>query len=214
MTIGSDGLHVESTSFSRALPRILDITERALVTLTFMYFFAANLASRNPLNIGVAATEAIPVFYILLRKPTDSVSLSPLDWALAVIGTVGPMLARPGGEPLNDGVLAASLWVAGMFISIAAKFSLNRRFGVAPANRGVQARGAYAFIRHPMYTGYLLMNAGYLIYNPTLFNVVVYTIAWGCQLGRIHREEAWLRRDPAYCDYAKAVRFRVFPGLI
>jgi len=214
MTIGANGLHIEGAPYGRFLPRALDITERSLVTLTFIFFFAANLASLNPLNIGVALTESITVFWILLRKPADSISLSPLDWALAIVGTVGPMFARPGGEALTEGLLPACLWVAGMFISVAAKLSLNRRFGVAPANRGVQARGAYAFIRHPMYTGYLLMNGGYLLLNPTIFNGIVYAIAWACQLGRIHREEAWLRRDPAYRDYSKSVRFRVFPGLI
>ena len=214
MTVGADGRQIEDLPYGRFLPRALDLTERSLMTLTFIFFFAANFASLNPMNIGIAATEAIPVFYILLRKSADSISLSPLDWALAIVGTVGPLFARPGGEALTHGVLPACLWVAGMFISLAAKFSLNRRFGLAPANRGVQARGAYAFIRHPMYAGYLLINAGYLLLNPTIFNGIVYSIAWSCQLGRIHREEAWLRRDPAYRDYIKSVRFRVFPGLI
>jgi protein-S-isoprenylcysteine O-methyltransferase Ste14 len=58
------------------------------------------------------------------------------------------------------------------------------------------------------------MNGAYLLLNPTIFNGIVYALAWSCQLGRIHREEAWLRRDPAYREYAKSVRFRVFPGLI
>ena len=115
---------------------------------------------------------------------------------------------------MTDGVLPACIWAAGLFISLAAKISLNRRFGVAPANRGVQAHGAYAFIRHPMYAGYLLMNGAYLLLNPTILNGIVYSIAWSCQLGRINREESWLRRDPAYREYAKSVRFRVFPGLI
>jgi protein-S-isoprenylcysteine O-methyltransferase Ste14 len=156
----------------------------------------------------------VAVFCILLRRPTDSVSLSPTDWALAIVGTVGPMFARPGGDAVTEGVLPAILWAAGLFISVAAKISLNRRFGVAPANRGVQAHGAYAFVRHPMYAGYLLMNGAYLLLNPTVYNGAVYAIAWACQLGRIHREENWLRKDPAYCEYARTVRFRFLPGLI
>jgi protein-S-isoprenylcysteine O-methyltransferase Ste14 len=214
MTIGTDGLQIERTPYGRFLPRALDITERSLVTLTFIFFLAANLADFKLMNMFVAATESVAVFCILLRRPAESISLSPLDWSLAILGTVGPMLARPGGDALTEGVVPAGLWVAGVFISVAAKLSLNRRFGVAPANRGVQARGAYAFIRHPMYAGYLLMNGAYLLLNPTVFNGIVYSLAWACQLGRIHREEAWLRRDPVYRDYTKSVRFRVFPGLI
>jgi protein-S-isoprenylcysteine O-methyltransferase Ste14 len=214
MTFGPDSLRISSDAYGRFLPRALDLTERTLVVLCFIFFLAANIAAFRPLNMVVAATESVAVFCILLRRPTDSVSLSPLDWALAIIGTVGPMFARPGGDPVTQGVLPSVLWIAGLFISVAAKFSLNRRFGVAPANRGVQARGAYAFIRHPMYAGYLLMNGAYLLLNPTTFNGVVYAIAWACQLGRIHREESWLRRDPAYLEYIKTVRFRVLPGII
>ena len=40
--------------------------------------------------------------------------------------------------------------------AMAAKFSLARSFGLAPANRGVKSRGAYAFLRHPMYLGYVV----------------------------------------------------------
>jgi hypothetical protein len=52
------------------------------------FFFAANLATLNPIDIAVASTDSVAVFCILLRKPADSVSLSPTDWALAIVGTV------------------------------------------------------------------------------------------------------------------------------
>jgi protein-S-isoprenylcysteine O-methyltransferase Ste14 len=195
------------------LPRALDITERTLVTFAFIFFFAANLATLNPIDIAVASTDSVAVFCILLRKPADSVSLSPTDWALAIVGTVGPMFARPGAEPMIGDVGPTIFWTAGLFISVAAKLSLNRRFGVAPANRGVQVRGAYAFMRHPMYAGYALMNTAYFLFNPTWFNLIVYAIAWTCQLGRIQREESWLKKDAAYRAYAKQVRFRLIPGL-
>ncbi|MFL5297859.1 MAG: methyltransferase family protein [Phenylobacterium sp.] len=211
MTLG--GLQIDGR-YARFVPRWLDLSERTLVVLTFIFFVAANIDSMDPLNIVVALTETVPVFCILLRRPADSVSLSPLDWALAVVGTVGPMFARPLGHALVPEVWAALLWMIGTVISVSAKLSLNVRFGVAPANRGVQVRGAYAFIRHPMYAGYLLMNTAYFLINPSIFNLIVYTIAWACQFGRIHREESWLKRDAVYRDYVKAVRFRFIPGLI
>jgi protein-S-isoprenylcysteine O-methyltransferase Ste14 len=200
--------------YGRILPRALDLTERTLIVLCFIFYFAANLASLNPLNIVVSLTDAITVFVILLRRPADSISLSPLDWSLAIVGTVGPMFARPGGAPLVGDVGPGVFWMAGLFISLAAKLSLNRSFGVAPANRGVQRRGAYAFVRHPMYAGYLLMNGAYFLLNPTIFNLIVYGISWGCQFGRVHSEERWLASDADYRAYAKAVRWRFIPFLV
>jgi protein-S-isoprenylcysteine O-methyltransferase Ste14 len=197
-----------------ALPRALDLTERTLVVLTFMFYLGANVASLNPLNIIVALVDTVTVFYILLRRPADSVSLAPFDWAIAIIGTVGAMFARPGGTPLIGDVIPMVAFCSGLFVSGAAKLSLNRRFGVAPANRGVQVKGAYAFIRHPMYAGYLFMNLGYFLLNPTWFNLAIYLVTWACQFIRVRREEQWLRQDPAYCEYASKVRFRFVPGLV
>ena len=216
MTIGVESRRAGFGLSGRTVTRFLDLAERALLVLCFGFFLAANLAVFKPLNMVIVLTELIAVVCILLRRPATSTSLSPLDWTLAIVGTVGPMFARPIDHPVKlvSELLPAGLWVAGMIISVAAKLSLNRRFGVAPANRGVQARGAYAFIRHPMYAGYLLMNSAYFLLNPTVLNGIVYAIVWSCQFGRIHREEAWLRQDPAYRDYSRAVRFRVVPGLI
>jgi hypothetical protein len=197
--------------FGLSLPRALDLTERTLVVFAFIFFLGANVATGNGLSIGVALTDAVTVFCILLRRPADSVSLSPFDWAVAVTGSILPLLARPGGEPLTGPMLPSVLLGEGLALSIAAKLALNRRFGVAPANRGVQPNGVYSLIRHPMYAGYLLTNAAYLLLNPTLWNALLYAVVWTIQAARIHREERWLGRDPAYVAYAGVVRFRVLP---
>lgn len=213
MSIGAANAPSQSGPKTALTARLLDLTERTLVILAFMFYVAANFASGRWLDIVLSLTDAVTVYVILLRKPTESVSFSPFDWALAILGTVGAMFARPGGDPLTDPAVPSALWASGLFISLVAKISLNRRFGVAPANRGVQARGAYAFVRHPMYLGYALMNTAYFMVNPTGWNLAVYALTWACQIGRIMQEESWLTRDRAYRKYVAAVRFRLIPGL-
>jgi protein-S-isoprenylcysteine O-methyltransferase Ste14 len=97
-------------------------------------------------------------------------------------------MGRPGGEPVGG-------------------------FGIAPANRGVQAGWAYAVVRHPMYLGYMIMQLGYLMHNPSPRNLAVYGIAWMFQVARIEREERHLLRDAAYQHYAGRVRRRLVPGV-
>jgi protein-S-isoprenylcysteine O-methyltransferase Ste14 len=191
--------------------KLLDLCERLAAVVMFAAFCASNLRSHHWQNLLILVSEVLTIVFILTRRSTDAVSQEPLDWALAFAGTMAPLLARPGGEPLSqDGSLV--LLLLGTMVAIAAKLSLNRSFGLAPANRGVQRLGIYQLIRHPMYLGYFIAQAGFLLLNPTLRNLAVYACAWAVQIARILREEHWLLTDPQYRDYAARVRFRLVPG--
>jgi protein-S-isoprenylcysteine O-methyltransferase Ste14 len=201
-------------AFGLTVPRALDFGERAFVVVSFVLYLAANLHTKNVFNAVVALGDLLTVAFVLLRRPTNNISLSLSDWTLALVGTAGVMFARPYVHPLAGVVAPMMLWMTGLALSLAAKASLNVRFGIAPANRGVQARGAYAFIRHPMYAGYVLMGVSYFLMNPSAWNAAVYGIAWSAQFARVLREERWLGRDPAYRAYAEAVRFRFIPFVV
>lgn len=191
---------------------LIDWSERLFLFALFYAFAVANIASRDWSNYLLVALEAIGVSFVLLRRRALSVSAIPLDWALAIAGTVAPLLGRPGGEAIEQHV-AAILIIIGIAVSFGAKASLNRRFGMTPANRGVQNGWAYALVRHPMYLGYIIAQAGYLVHNPTRWNAVVFACAWSLQIARIGREERHLLQDPAYRTYAGRVRFRLVPGV-
>jgi protein-S-isoprenylcysteine O-methyltransferase Ste14 len=104
--------------------------------------------------------------------------------------------------------------IAGLLINLWSKLALCRSFGVVAANRGVKTSGPYAFVRHPMYAGYLLVQIGFLMSNPTLWNATVYSVALVLQILRMRAEERILVQDPAYLKYAGEVRFRLLPGVV
>jgi protein-S-isoprenylcysteine O-methyltransferase Ste14 len=196
-----------------SLTPLIDLGERLVFVVALAFFYIANARSHELASILVVINNGTMVFFILFRRRASAISLDPLDWALALIGTFGGMLMRPGGSPLIPQAAAAVLVLDGFAIELAAKLSLNRSFGIAPAIRGIQARWAYRVIRHPMYLGYLLINTGYVFANPTFYNLGVVTLTCGCQIGRILREEKFLLGDPAYRAYAEQVRFRLVPLL-
>jgi protein-S-isoprenylcysteine O-methyltransferase Ste14 len=125
------------------------------------------------------------------------------------------MRPRIGGEEIFPGAafLATGLIAVGATISFLAKMSLNRRMAIAPANRGVQAKWAYAVVRHPMYAGYVVAQVGYLIHNPSWTNVAIYLCAWALQGVRIIREERHLSLDEDYRAYMRQTPFRLIPGV-
>jgi protein-S-isoprenylcysteine O-methyltransferase Ste14 len=64
-----------------------------------------------------------------------------------------------------------------------------------------------------MYFGYLLVHVGFLLLNPSLWNVTVYVLAYALQVPRLLVEERLLARDQAYAQYQRQVRFRLIPGV-
>lgn len=136
----------------------------------------------------------------------------PVSLFFSIGGTYGCMAYNltPGIQFLPETV-GASIQIAGIAWQLFAKASLRRSFGVLPANRGVVSRGAYQFVRHPMYLGYFVTDIGFLLTNFSLFNLSIHGFQLAMQVGRIVREERMLETDVAYRCYRKAVRYRLIP---
>ncbi|KKB79763.1 hypothetical protein VW35_04445 [Devosia soli] len=207
----------QSHNAEPSVPAVLDIVERAVLAVMFSFFawglLRSFLDTGNFLSLMLLVSEGAVVVFVLIRRPTGEISIRPIDWAIAFIGTALPLFAKPDGEPLVAPLFCAIVMLFGISLQLAAKLTLRRSFGVVAANRGVKVSGPYRFVRHPMYAGYVLTHIGFLLANPAFANLAVYVAAFGCQLARILAEENILSRDPAYRDFAQSVRYRLLPGI-
>lgn len=138
----------------------------------------------------------------------------PFAFICSMGGTHYFLAVRLGpGAQLVPETVGAALQLLGIFWQLFAKASLRRSFGILPANRGVVSRGAYRFVRHPMYLGYFVTDIGFLLVNFGLQNLLVYGCQFALQVGRIVREEQLLSADEGYRNYKGRVRYRVIPGV-
>jgi protein-S-isoprenylcysteine O-methyltransferase Ste14 len=110
-------------------------------------------------------------------------------------------------------VLTASASAAGLLLIIAGKLTLGRSFGLMPANRGIVCRGVYRTVRHPIYAGYLVTHAAFLVAHPTTWNLALLAVSDVALLVRAVYEERTLARDEEYAAYMIDVRWRVLPGV-
>jgi protein-S-isoprenylcysteine O-methyltransferase Ste14 len=149
---------------------------------------------------------------LLIRRPTERISTNWRDWVIAAGGTFVVLLVGNGGPPFSM-ALGMFLLIMGLLIHVGAKLSLFRSFGVVPANRGVRVGGFYRLVRHPMYAGYMLSHAGFLVVAPSLWNLAIYAAAWALLVARIFAEEQVLSEDPAYQAFKTRVRYRLLPGI-
>lgn len=201
--------------FARANPRALDRMEQILITLLFAWMVYRVLGSANIYAPLLLISEAAVVIFTLIRRPTSEISLRLGDWLLALTATAAPLLIHPGPDSFHAiAPLGVGLILFGNACQGLAKLSLRRSFGIAPANRGIEAGGLYRYVRHPMYAGYLAVHIGVLILMPSVFNFAIYAIGWCAQILRLQAEEALLTRDPAYVAFKERVRYRLIPGLI
>jgi protein-S-isoprenylcysteine O-methyltransferase Ste14 len=213
---------------------VLDVIERAVVLILFLYFANRMLpqlarlitteiaypelfwlaASKNFDATLLVISESLGVFLILTRRAALMVSTHPLDWALSLIAVNAPLLAAPAAaSTFLPSQIATALMFAGMIIQISAKAALWRSYGLIPANRGVKTGGPYRFVRHPMYAGYTLTHIGFLLGFPSLQNFLLYLTTFLIEVARLLREELILNKDPLYRQYVTRVRYRLLPGV-
>jgi protein-S-isoprenylcysteine O-methyltransferase Ste14 len=218
-----------------SLDLALDLAERAAVLLLFLVFVHRMLprlvnlvlierehpelillaAGINAQALLLVIAESLGVALILLRRRSASLSSHPFDWALSFSAVSAPLLLTTpaAANAFMPEALVTTLMLMGLLVQICGKLALGRSFGLVPANRGVKTRGLYRFVRHPIYAGYTLTHIGFLIGFPSLPNAALYAAVFAIEVTRLLREEAVLKRDPAYVEYAARVRYRLLPGV-
>lgn len=160
----------------------------------------------------LALQETIIVALVVTRRRTRDESRAWNDRLIAIAGTALPLLLRAGGEaPPMLQAIGSSIQLVGTTLSLIAVLSLGRSFGIVAANRGVRTGGFYRFVRHPLYGSYIIGNLGFILGNPTLWNIALVIAALSCHYIRALAEERVLARDPAYQDYMSRVRYRFIP---
>ena len=198
--------------------RLADFAARALVvslfTLLTIRIGASFLETRHLTGLLLLVSELLVVVLTVVRRPALSVDRSRRGRLLTAISMAGPPLVAPiAGVGLVPDAWTAAASTAGLLVIIGGKLSLGRSFGLVPANRGVVSTGLYRLVRHPIYAGYLVTHAAFVIANPRLWNVALLVTTDFALLLRAIQEERTLQADPAYGKYCERVRWRIVPGV-
>ena len=85
--------------------------------------------------------------------------------------------SAPTGVGATGYVTANTLFVVGFLLATLATLELGDRMGVSPAKRGVICNtGVYRMLKHPMYTGYIVAEVGWILLNPINAVIFVFSI--------------------------------------
>jgi protein-S-isoprenylcysteine O-methyltransferase Ste14 len=139
------------------------------------------------------------------REPARS--YDRIGFWLGIIAAMIPTTVNPG--PPSWYLMIPGLGGYGLILW--SLVTLGKRFGIAPADRGITNRGPYRYIRHPMYLGELafrvalLFNSGNIAIDIGLLAVLGYI-----QYCRILREEKLIN---GYTAYMRIVNWRYLPKI-
>jgi protein-S-isoprenylcysteine O-methyltransferase Ste14 len=195
-----------------------EVIARATIVVAFGFLafrFATHFMQTGQITgLMLLASEALVVILTVFRRTAGVVDRSVRARVLTSVSLAGPLLLVPVvNRALMAEMVTATLSACGLLVVIAGKLSLGRSFGLMPANRGIVSTGLYRLVRHPIYMGYLITHVGFMIANPSPWNLMMIVTADMALMIRAVREERVLARDAAYRDYQQKVRFRVVPGL-
>lgn len=195
-----------------------DRTETVVALLFYgslLWNFARGfLASPNAADGIFVLDQTMILLFILTRRPARDMTDRPLEHLGALAGTMLPMLAvAHSPHPILPPLFCGGLMLGGILIQLGAKLTLRRSFGLVAADRGIKSGGMYRLVRHPMYLGYMIVQAGLLFAGPLLWNALVFAAAWMLFLYRIEAEERLLGQNAGYRAFCSETRYRLIPGV-
>ena len=193
-----------------------DLIARFIVGLLFalmcINIFADVARTGHVTGLLLLASESLVVVLTIVRRKARIVHRSFAAAATTTLSLAGPPLLRATMTPgLVPDVATAFVSALGLTVVILAKIALGRSFGIAPANRGIVARGPYNIVRHPIYAGYLVTHIAFLVAHPTTWNVAVALVADSALILRALIEERVLASDREYRAYCQRVGWHLVP---
>jgi protein-S-isoprenylcysteine O-methyltransferase Ste14 len=200
-------------------PTVSDLLARAsigaLFTLLSINLFADYMRTGHVTGLLLLVGESLVVVLTIVRRRAIVVDRSAVAAVMTTISLAGPALLRATDAPVSlaSDQVTAMLSGVGLVLVVMGKMALGRSFGVVPANRGVVVRGPYSLVRHPIYTGYLITHASFLVAHPAPWNLSIILFADVALILRALMEERVLSTDAAYQQYCRRVGWHLVPGV-
>ncbi len=156
---------------------------------------------------------AASLFFLIRVKPSV-VSMNPVHWIVALITSFSTLFfVRASSDVLFLQTASYVLVILAHLVGLPAILTLGRSFGLFPALRKVKTKYIYQVVRHPMYLASILFKLGYVLKNPSVYNVLLFAVIVILYDRRAKYEEGIMSHDNLYVDYLQQVKYRFIPGI-
>jgi protein-S-isoprenylcysteine O-methyltransferase Ste14 len=141
--------------------------------------------------------------------------MNPVHWIVALITSFSGFFFFRIDTNENSllSLTADALIVFAVFIGIVTALVLGRSYDFLPALRYVKTKFVYQFVRHPMYLSSIIIKLGYVLKNPSIYNILLSAVIIVLYDRRARYEEEIMSYDNSYAEYLQQVKYRFIPGL-
>jgi protein-S-isoprenylcysteine O-methyltransferase Ste14 len=178
----------------------------------FAFSFARPRTARDWRSFGAFTAFLVALFTEMYGFPLTIYLLSGwlqqrypgLDLLTHDTGHLWETLLGWRGDPhLNPLHLLSNVLIGGGFVLLAMAW---RVLFAAQQARQLATTGAYAYVRHPQYAGFILVMLGFLLQWPTLLTLAMFPILVWMYVRLARREEREVRAEfgDVYARYAAA----------
>jgi protein-S-isoprenylcysteine O-methyltransferase Ste14 len=166
--------------------------------------------------IILAGTTTVFVGLILARPAPRSADQRWWVWLLCAASSLYVLAFEEKPDVVNGTIDRIAYWgrLAFQTAGSLSLISLGRSLALLPAVREVHASYAYAVVRHPVYTFYMLADVMFLTLQFTWWNLAVSWTAVLLFVWRASLEEDLLVSEEAYRAYQQQVPWRFVPYVI
>jgi len=184
--------------------------------------------------VVVALSASAPSIYLLLTNPValqrrmrggptaearmaQKVVIAGLYLSLAAMVVVSVLDHRFGWSPVPTAVCLVGDVLVGVGLGVVALVIVQNSYAAATvqveSGQTVVSTGLYGLVRHPMYTGNVIMMVGIPLALGSYWGLVFVVPGLIVLASRIRDEEKLLQQDLAgYREYSQKVRYRLVPG--
>lgn len=180
------------------------------IFILFAYSFFKPRTGRDWRSFGAFSAFLVALFTEMYGFPLTIYFLSgwlqsrfpSIDWLSHDAGHLLEMLfgwkANPHFGPFH---LLSFAFIGGGFVLISVAWRVLYQ---AQQRRELATTGAYSYVRHPQYVGFILVMFGFLLQWPTILTLAMFPVlvAMYVRLARQEEQDARAEFGPAYEQYA------------
>jgi protein-S-isoprenylcysteine O-methyltransferase Ste14 len=211
-----------AVSLRRPLPRAIDTLSSAGLAIWLLadalrsFWIAYERTGWPRANAALLGGVFLASAWFVARRspapasPVSAVRRGAIVLSLCVPLAYGFVRVTPAR---TDAWLALVVWISTALLAWST-FSLRSNFSVFPQVRSLVDSGPYAFVRHPLYASYLLVDLTYWLGSPDPLAGLIWALEAGLLYLRAGWEEAVWSDSPDYRAYRTRVRWRLIPGVL